>query len=201
VRARHQSFLGETIEEIAFEKSGILKRNVPAIIGPQAHDKALNVIERQARAVGAPTFIAGEQWHAYEESGRLVFQDDDGLLDLPLPRLMGRHQIDNAGIAIAALHSLNDPAISLQKIEQGLNETHWPARLERLGPGALYAIAPEGCELWLDGGHNPAAGRVLAASLADIEDRVSRPLVLIMGMLNNKDPGEFLKPLDRKSVV
>jgi len=190
----HQSFLGETIEEIAFEKAGILKRDVPAIIGPQAHDKALNVIERQARAIVARAYLAGQHWQAYEEHGRLVFQDDDGLLDLPLPRLMGRHQIDNAGIAIAALHSLNDPEIGIQHIENGLSATKWPARLERLGPGALYTIAPEGCELWLDGGHNPAAGRVLAASLADIEDRVSRPLVLIMGMLNNKNPGEFLKP-------
>ncbi len=190
----HQSFLGETIDEIAFEKAGILKRGVPAIIGPQAHDKALNVIERQVRAIGAQAYVAGQHWQAYEEHGRLVFQDDDGLLDLPLPRLMGRHQIDNAGIAIAALHNLNDPEITIQHIEKGLSATKWPARLERLGPGALYAIAPEGCELWLDGGHNPAAGRVLAASLADIEDRVSRPLVLIIGMLNNKDAGEFLKP-------
>lgn len=189
----HQHFLGETIEQIALEKAGILKPGTTGVIGPQS-DRALSVINRHAENVGAPLSIAQRDWQVFEEHGRLVYQDENGLLDLPLPKLTGQHQIENAGIAIAALRSLKVPGLKQKSIEAGLESVRWPARLERLGPGALYGLAPEGCEIWLDGGHNPAAGRALAASLADLEDRVPKPLILIVGMLDSKDPTGFLQP-------
>lgn len=187
----HQNFLGDTIEQIAGEKAGILKSGVTAVVGPQ-NAVASRVIERCAARAGAELKIAAQDWHAFEERGRLVFQDERGLLDLPLPRLFGRHQIDNAGTAIAALRLLGDLAIADGAFETGLDNTRWPGRLERLEPGRLYGSAPEGAEIWVDGGHNPAAGRALAASFADFEDRVSKPLILVCGMLDTKDAGQFL---------
>jgi dihydrofolate synthase/folylpolyglutamate synthase len=134
----------------------------------------------------------GQDWVASEERGRLVFQDTDGLLDLPPPRLFGRHQFDNAGTAIAALRAaqLKLPA---QAFEQGVVAADWPARMQRLASGALLARTPAGSELWLDGGHNADGGRTIAAALADLEERVSRPLVLIVGMLSTKDTEGFLR--------
>lgn len=189
----HQSFLGDTLGEIAFEKAGILKSHVPAVIGPQ-HADALAVIERRAAEVNAPLFIHGQDWTAYEEHGRLVYQDEGGLLDLPLPRLEGRHQIDNAGTALAALRQMRDFALPAAALERALGRVSWPARLQRLTHGPLIEIAPADAEIWLDGGHNPAAGRALAAALADLEDRVARPLYLICGMLATKDADGFLAP-------
>lgn len=189
----HQYFLGEGIEQIAFEKTGILKKGVNAVIGIQS-DKARVVIERQADEVGAPLRSAGQYWQAYEENGRLVYQDEQGLIDLPLPRLVGRHQIDNAGIAIAAIRTLADDDVHTSHIEQGITTTRWPGRLELLPDGLFHKLAPEGCDIWLDGGHNPAAAQALATSLAEFEEILSRPLVLILGMLNNKDARGFLQP-------
>jgi dihydrofolate synthase/folylpolyglutamate synthase len=188
----HLEFLGDSLEKIAAEKAGIIKRGVPVIIGPQPRD-ALRVIERQAARLSAPTRIAGEHWSANEERGRLVYQDDDGLLDLPAPRLYGRHQFDNAGAAIAALRTLVAPKIPHGAYESGLTKADWPARLQRLTQGLLLTLAPEGSELWLDGGHNPDGSRAVAATLAEIEERVSRPLILIVGMLATKDSAGFLR--------
>jgi len=180
----HADFLGDTLEKIAVEKAGILKRGAPAIISAQPRD-ALAVIERQAARVGAPLKVAGEAWTATEERGRLVYQDEDGLLDLPPPRLYGRHQFENAGLAIATLRAVKRFGLTPAAFETGVGKADWPARLQRLGQGALAALAPEGSELWLDGGHNPEGGRSVAAALADLEERVSRPLVLIVGMMGN----------------
>ena len=187
----HTDFLGDTIEKIAAEKAGILKRGVPAVIAAQ-HRDALAVIERQAAKVGAPLKIVGQDWTATEERGRLVYQDEAGLLDLPAPRLYGRHQFENAGLAIAALRAAGKFRIAPVAYEAGIVAADWPARLHRLGQGALVELAPPGSELWLDGGHNPDGGRVVAAALADLEERVSRPLVLIVGMLGTKDCEGFL---------
>lgn len=187
----HIDFLGDTLEKIAAEKAGILKRNVPAIVAAQARD-ALAVIERQAARLNAPVKIAGEDWTATEERGRLVYQDEAGLLDLPAPKLYGRHQFENAGLAIAALRALPRFKISPAAFEAGMSKADWPARLHRLGAGHLVDLAPAGSELWLDGGHNPDGGRAIAAALADLEERVSRPLVLIVGMLASKDSAGFL---------
>ena len=186
----HREFLGETVEKIAMEKAGIFKPGSPAIIGFQ-RDAARDVLERQARRVGAPALIAGRDFNIYEESGRLVFEDERGLLDLPAPRLQGRHQHENAAAAVAALRSI-DPDFPAKALEAGLLKAEWPARLQRITQGKLVALAPAGSELWLDGGHNPDGGRAVAAALADLEERVSRPLVLIVGMLATKDCQGFL---------
>ncbi len=187
----HTDFLGGSLEKIAAEKAGILKRGVPAVIAAQSRE-ALAVIERQAAKVHAPLKIAGEDWTATEERGRLVYQDEAGLLDLPPPRLYGRHQFENAGLAIAALRTIKQFGIAAAAFDAGIAKADWPARLHRLGHGPLVDLAPAGSELWLDGGHNPDGGRAIAAALADLEDRVSRPLVLIVGMLANKDCEGFL---------
>jgi len=188
----HTDFLGDTLAKIAQEKAGILKHNTPAIIAAQQRD-ALTAIERQAARLNAPLKIAGEDWIATEERGRLVYQDDAGLLDLPAPRLYGRHQFENAGLAIAALRSIKELKLPPSAYDNGMAKADWPARLQRLPQGRLVELAPSGSELWLDGGHNPDGGRAAAAALADLEERVSRPLVLIVGMLASKDCTGFLK--------
>ncbi|MCB1503187.1 MAG: bifunctional folylpolyglutamate synthase/dihydrofolate synthase [Bauldia sp.] len=188
----HEKFLGDTLTGIATEKAGILKRGRPAIIAPQA-EAALAVIEDIADLCHAPLFVANRDWVAHAERGRLVYQDEDGLLDLPSPRLVGRHQYTNAGTAIATLRraGLKVPTAA---IEAGLAAVEWPARLQRLTTGALVERAPAAAELWLDGGHNPGAGVVIAEAVADLEERAPRPLYLIAGMLNTKDPVGFFRP-------
>ncbi len=188
----HTDFLGDSLEKIAAEKAGILKRDTPAIVAAQPRD-ALAVIERQAARLNAPLKIAGEDWTATEERGRLVYQDEAGLLDLPPPKLYGRHQFENAGLAIAALRAIKPLKIAPAAFEAGVAKADWPARMQRLGQGALATLTPAGSELWLDGGHNPDGGRAIAAALADLEERVSRPLVLIVGMMATKDCEGFLR--------
>jgi dihydrofolate synthase/folylpolyglutamate synthase len=187
----HQEFLGETIDKIAFEKAGILKRGAPGIIAEQ-EGLALEVIEREASAVGAPLMIGARDFSIREENGRLVYEDEMGLLDLPLPRLQGRHQHGNAASAIATLRALGN-LMTPRLIERGLSEAEWPARLQRLRNGPLVALAPSRAELWLDGGHNEGGGRVLAAAMADFEDQAPRPLVMICGTLATKDTAGFLR--------
>ncbi len=183
----HQQYLGETLAEIAGEKAGILKRGVPCVVGPQAED-ALAVIESKAERLSAPLIVAGQHWFAFEDAARLVFQDENGLLDLPLPNLPGPHQVENAGAALAALRHLGFDADSC---EAAVTEAFWPARMQRLRQGPLVDHAPE-VELWLDGGHNPAAGQAIAATL----DRLpQRPTRIICGMLNTKDVKAFMRPL------
>lgn len=183
----HQQYLGETLPEIAGEKAGILKRGVPCVVAPQ-HEAALEVIEARAARLGAPLMAHGQHWHVTTEAGRLIYQDERGLLDLPLPLLMGPHQIVNAGTAIAALRALGrDEAAA----EAALTRAEWPARMQRLRHGPLVDLAGE-AELWLDGGHNPAAGEALARTLAAMPDR---PVHLICGMLNTKDIAGYLRPL------
>jgi dihydrofolate synthase/folylpolyglutamate synthase len=191
----HQQYLGDTLTAIAHEKAGILKKGVPAIIGVQP-DEARAEIERVAERTGAPVFIANQDWQSFEQHGRLVFQDENGLLDLSLPQLKGRHQVDNAGNAIAAIRLLDDNRVSELHIEKGMKSAVWPARMQRLGAGTLTGLLPKDAELWLDGGHNPSAGRVIARAFSDINDRHSRPLVLIWGMLNTKDAASFIEPFE-----
>jgi dihydrofolate synthase / folylpolyglutamate synthase len=188
----HVDFLGSDLESIAREKAGIFKRGVPAFAAPQPRE-ALQVLEREAARLMVPLKIAGEDWIATEERGRLVYQDEHGLLDLPSPKLFGRHQFDNAGVAIATLRSLLELTLPSAAFETGLGNVAWPARLQRLSHGGLVELAPAGGELWLDGGHNPDGGRAVAAALADLEERVSRPLILIVGMMSTKDSGGFLR--------
>ena len=188
----HTDFLGDTLEKIAAEKAGIIKPGVPVIVAAQPRD-ALAVIERQAARWRAPLKIAGEDWTATEERGRLVYQDEAGLIDLPAPKLYGRHQFENAGVAIATLRTLKSMRIAPAAYEAGILKTEWPARMQRLAQGKLVELTPPGSELWLDGGHNPEGGRAIAAALADLEERVPRPLVIIAGMLATKDCAGFLR--------
>jgi dihydrofolate synthase/folylpolyglutamate synthase len=187
----HMEMLGDSLAAIAAEKAGIVKAGAPVISAAQAPE-AEAVIERQAQRLRAPLHIAGQHWHAAEERGRLVFQDERGLLDLPPPRLFGRHQFDNAGLAIATLRAIDSLAIPQAAFEAGVMRAEWPARMQRLATGALAALAPPQSEIWLDGGHNPACGRVVAAALGDLEERVSRQLVIVVGMMANKDAEGFL---------
>jgi dihydrofolate synthase / folylpolyglutamate synthase len=187
----HAEYLGNTLAKIAGEKAGILKRGVKAIIAAQP-DQALDTIRAVAQRVSAPLVLTGEDFDAYEQRGRLVFQNTATLLDLPKPALVGRHQIANAGTAIAA--ALEIPGMSKAAIEQGLTTVQWPARMQRLTGGALSALVPSPSELWLDGGHNPAGGQALAQTLADLEERASKPLIMIVGMMGAKDAAGFLSP-------
>lgn len=189
----HQQFLGDTLAEISGEKIAIAKRDVPCIVGPQQPDVE-DVIERFARRVGAPLLSHGQDWTVHEEGGRLVYQDESGLLDLPLPHLAGRHQITNAGTALATLRVLEGFDIPETALETGLTSVRWPARLQRLNHGPVIDAIGEHSELWLDGGHNPAAGEVLASALGELEERDPRPTHLIMGMMTTKDVQGFLNP-------
>jgi dihydrofolate synthase/folylpolyglutamate synthase len=187
----HTEYLGDTLAKIAFEKAGIVKRGVPVICAEQAPE-AMAAIEAQARRMHAPLHAAAQHWHVNVERGRLVYQDDRGLMDLAAPKLFGRHQFDNAGLAIATLRAQGVLMVDGAGFEAGIVNAEWPARMQRLASGALVDLAPRGCEIWLDGGHNADGGRVAAAALGDLEERVSRPLVVIAGMMGNKDAGAFL---------
>jgi dihydrofolate synthase/folylpolyglutamate synthase len=189
----HQSFLGQSLREIAAEKAGILKPGVPAIIGPQADD-ATEVIEATAARVGAPLIVFGRDFDVYEQHGRLIYQDSGGLFDLPRPRLFGHHQFANAGLAIAALRCIAPEGLTEAHMGAGLEAAEWPARLERLAGGALTDGLADGVELWLDGGHNAAAGEVVASAMVELEERAPKPLRLVVGMMQGKDSGAFLAP-------
>ncbi|MCI2395519.1 bifunctional folylpolyglutamate synthase/dihydrofolate synthase [Aliiroseovarius sp. N1F302] len=187
----HTQFLGDTLAAIAGEKAGILKRRVPCVVGPQP-DEALEVIEARATKLGCPLIAHGQHWHMWEERGRFIFQDETGLLDLPMPALIGTHQMQNAGIAIAALRHLG---FDEDACAAAMRDVSWPARMQRLRHGPLVTAAGN-AELWLDGGHNPAAGETLAQVLADLP---KRPTHLICGMLNTKDIAGYLRPLSKSA--
>jgi dihydrofolate synthase/folylpolyglutamate synthase len=186
----HPEFLGATVDKIAYEKVGILRRGAPAIIAAQ-EEGAFRVIEREAMRVGAPLIVADRDFFMRAENGRLVFEDGLGLLDLPLPRLAGRHQHGNAATAVAALRTIA-PELPAFVFERGLKQAQWPARLQQLRSGPLVARAPAHAEIWLDGAHNEAGGRVLAEAMADFEEVSPRPLILICGTLTTKDTAAFL---------
>ena len=183
----HTQYLGETLPLIAAEKAGIIKPRVPVIVGPQ-DDDALRVIEARAMGLSAPIVAHGQHWMIQQERDGMVFQDDHGLWDLPRPNLIGPHQIQNAGTALAALRALG--ATDAQA-RAAVTQAEWPARMQRLRHGPLVDLAA-GAELWLDGGHNPAGGQALAATLAAMP---ARPTHLVCGMLNTKDVAGYLRPL------
>ena len=183
----HQQYLGDSVAEIAGEMAGIIKRGVPVIVGPQEAD-GLAVIEARAARLGAPVLAYGQHWTASADRGRLIYQDDTGLLDLPLPNLPGPHQVQNAGAAIAALRFLGRDEAAC---EAAVTRAEWPARMQRLRVGPLVDMAPQ-VELWLDGGHNPAGAVAVAATLAQMPARDTH---LICGMLNTKDVAGYMRPL------
>ncbi len=185
----HQGLLGDTVEQIAGEKAGIIKPGVPVVVGPQS-DGARAVIAEAARRIGAPARVWGEDFRAYPERDRLVYEEERLLWDLPAPSLPGPHQIVNAGVAAAAARACG---LDQDAVREGLRTARWPARLQRLISGPLARIAQTGgAELWLDGGHNPAAGEALAASIGQMAGAEDRPLVLISAFGVNKDAGAFL---------
>lgn len=187
----HQQYLGETVAEIAGEKAGILKPGVPCIVGPQV-PAALAAIEDRAAKLGTPLRVHGRDWHTHMEHGRLVYQDDAGLLDLDPPRLIGTHQRINAGMAVAALRALGHGEAACQA---AVRDAEWPARMQRLTRGPLAAILRPGSELWMDGGHNPAAAEALAAILDDWHAAGRDRPHLIVGMLATKVAGDYFAPL------
>jgi dihydrofolate synthase/folylpolyglutamate synthase len=190
----HAEYLGDTIRKIAAEKAGIFKRGCPAVVAPQDYAEADAVLRDAAESIGVgPALIGTQDFSVHEEGGRLVYQDEDGLLDLPRPRLVGRHQFTNAGTAIAALRAAGFGSFETAAFEAGLTRVDWPGRLQRLTKGRLPGLAPAGCELWLDGGHNFDGGRALSAAMADLSERGDAPLVLIAGMLGTKDSEGFFR--------
>ncbi len=188
----HMEYLGDTIPKIALEKAGIVKRGAPVVIAEQSLEGQA-VVEAEAARVGSgPVVVGGQDFRAFEENGRLVFQDENGLLDLPPPRLGGRHQHLNAGTAIAALRHVYGAALPDSAYARGMAEVVWPGRLQRL-TGHVLKLAPEGADVWLDGGHNEDGGRVLAAALAEMNERNPRPLFMVAGMLSTKDSTAFFR--------
>ncbi|MFL5270203.1 MAG: bifunctional folylpolyglutamate synthase/dihydrofolate synthase, partial [Stellaceae bacterium] len=187
----HQAFLGDTVAAIAGEKAGILKPGVTAVIGPQPRE-AEAVIEARAAAVGAPLYRSGHEWSCVAADGGMRFAGERREFDLPLPSLIGAHQIVNAGTAIACLERLSGFSLSRDAIAEGLRHIDWPARLQLLIRGPLIDALPSGWEVWLDGGHNPLAGEVLAEVVRGWHDR---SLYLVVGMMNTKDSAGFIAPL------
>lgn len=187
----HQNFLGNTITLIAGEKAGILKRGAKAVFARQ-RDEGRDVLVRQAARLGIRPLIAGEDFEGHAENGRLVYSDEQGLLDLPPPVLAGPHQFDNAAVAIAAARHFGLPVTDAD-IAKGLREVNWPARLQRLD-GTLPGLLPAGSEIWLDGGHNAHGAAALAVALREIDARHPLPTVLIVGMMNTRRPADFFAP-------
>lgn len=188
----HREFLGDDLAGIAAEKAGIIKKGAPLVVGPQV-DAARDVILSQADRAGVPVFEFGQDFASRQEHGRMVYEDEIGLLDLPLPKLIGRHQIENAGVAIAALRHAKRGWGEDAAVEKGLATVDWPARLQRLHKGPLVESAPRGAEVWLDGGHNPHGAEAVSRAIADLEEHGERPLYLICGMLANKDVLGYLR--------
>ena len=192
----HLEFLGPDLAGIAREKAGIIKKGSPLVVGPQ-DEIALATILSRADRLGVSAFVFGQDYSARQEHGRMVYEDGDGLLDLPLPKLIGPHQIENAGVAIAALRHARPKNGTVRwgtdaAIERGLLTVEWPGRLQRLHHGPLVDAAPKDAEVWLDGGHNPHCAAAVSRAIADLEERGERPLYLICGMLRTKDAEGFL---------
>ena len=186
----HREFLGDDLAQIAGEKAGVIKSGRP-VVSARQDEIAEAVIARQAERLGAPIAFMGQEFDAWAEGGRMLFQGDDRLLDLPLPSLHGAHQLANAGLAIATLLALDDPRIGDAAIARGVASAVWPARMQRLTAGPYGELAKAvGCDLWLDGGHNPHGARAVAATLSDLA-RDGRPVALVAGTLANKDAAGF----------
>ncbi|MGF9566351.1 folylpolyglutamate synthase/dihydrofolate synthase family protein [Neorhizobium sp. JUb45] len=188
----HQAYLGDRVELIAAEKAGIMKKGCPVVIGQQEHEAALDVLVSTAERLSCPVTVYGQDYSAHEEFGRLIYQDEFGLADLPVPRLLGRHQYANAAAAIRAVKQAGF-TVTEAMMEKAMSTVEWAGRLQRLIEGELLQYAPRGSEIWVDGGHNPGAGEVIAEAMAGFEERQARPLYLITGMINTKEPVGYFR--------
>jgi dihydrofolate synthase / folylpolyglutamate synthase len=188
----HEAHLGDKVELIAAEKAGIMKRWRPVVIGAQESDTARDVLLETAERLQCPASVYGQDFIAFAEHGRFIYQDSEGLLDLPPPRLIGRHQLANAAAAIAAVKAAGFE-IGNRAAEQAMISVEWAGRMQKLPSGRLADLAPQGSELWIDGGHNPGAGAVIAEELADQEEKFARPLFLICGMISTKDQTAYFR--------
>lgn len=188
----HQAYLGDTIEKIALEKAGIIKPGRPVAIGNQS-DAARAVIEDVASDRNAPCVIAGQDFDNYRDATGFVYQDEDGLLDLPLPRLLGEHQLDNAALAIAAIRK-SCTKVPVEAFSAGMKSVSWPGRMEKLAPGRIAAQFNQAVSIWIDGGHNPSAGAAIAAELKRQSREANIRLVMICGMINTKEPLGYFQP-------
>ncbi|KXG85591.1 bifunctional folylpolyglutamate synthase/dihydrofolate synthase [Agrobacterium bohemicum] len=188
----HQAYLGDSVELIAAEKAGIMKSGSPVVIGHQEYDAALDVLVDTAERLKCPTAVYGQDYSSHEEFGRMVYQDEFSLVDAPLPRLPGRHQLANAAAAIRAVKAAGFE-VTNKMIETAMASVEWPGRLQRIKTGHIVDLAPAGSEIWIDGGHNPGAGEVIAEAMAGFEEKQSRPLFLVSGMINTKDQVGYFK--------
>jgi dihydrofolate synthase/folylpolyglutamate synthase len=191
----HEAYLGDRVELIASEKAGIIKPGSPVVIGAQETEAAQAVMIETAERLGCPLSVYGQDFLAFEENGRMVYQDDSGLMDLPPPRLPGRHQYSNAAAAIAAVRAAGFE-VSHRAVEKAMASVSWPGRMQKLSFGKLVDLAPKGAEIWLDGGHNPGAGLVVAEALVEQEEKFSRPLFLICGMIATKDQTGYFRAFE-----
>lgn len=188
----HESYLGDRVELIAAEKAGIIKRGAPVVIGAQESDAARQVLVETAERLRSPVQVYGQDFVAYEEHGRMAYQDEDGLIDISPPRLLGRHQFANAAAAIAAVRAAGFD-ISEQAADTAMTRVDWPGRMQRLPQGKLTSLGPVGAEIWVDGGHNPGAGVVVSEAMAEQEEKNPRQLFLITGMINTKDQRGYFR--------
>lgn len=190
----HLEMLGPELSKIAWEKAGIIKQGRPAIVARQM-EEAEEVILKEAEDLSAPVTLMGRDFDAWEERGRLMVQLEDQLYDLPAPSLFGGYQFANAGLAVAAALALKDPRIDEAALAKGVSSALWPARFQRLTEGPIARLAAErGSDVWLDGGHNPHAGRALAEAAGRLVARDPRPLVLVSAMFARKDARGFFQP-------
>ncbi len=191
----HEAYLGDRVELIAAEKAGIIKRGCPVVVGAQETEAAQTVLIDTAERLGCPLWVYGQDFLAFEENGRMVYQDGEGLMDLPKPALPGRHQYSNAASAIAAVRAAGFE-VGHAAVERAMRSVSWPGRMQRLLQGRLVELAPPGAEIWLDGGHNPGAGLVVAEALVEQEEKQPRPLFLISGMINTKDQAGYFRAFE-----
>jgi len=188
----HQAFLGKTMVEVAAEKAGIAKRGVPLVTQlypPAVADK----IGEIAKAAGATWEPRGLHWHASVRRGRLHYRDAQGELELPVPRLPGKHQALNGALAVAMLRHQSEISVPPSALSAAMGWANWPARLQQLHGGPLLDMLPKGSELWVDGGHNPSAAR-LVADYASKNWRDGLPLAVLFASLTSKDAAGTLRP-------
>jgi len=192
----HMQYLGDTLAKIAGEKAAIMKKGVPCVSVAQPDD-AMDVIGRAAVEIGAPLYVQGDTWRIERDAGGLLFTGANNTWKTAMPALLGRHQIGNAGLALAALEQAPF-AIPAFALRAGMRNVDWPARAQRLKVGPLVRMLPAAWDLWLDGGHNAGGGAALAALAA--EEWADAPLHLVCGMLSTKVADDYLRPLAQQAA-